>query len=141
MTEYPRSDPGGTSAVERGIGNETDAMSPLADHPGSAPTWVALLAGPVLWIAHFVVVYVGSEITCRGDGTEWGGTPAATVITLTATAAAVIAIGIAALLTERERRRPAAGDNRLLAVGLALDALFAASVLAVGVPALVLDPC
>lgn len=142
MTDHERSDRSGTTTGERGIGNETDAMSPLADRPGSAPVWAALLAGPVLWITHFAVVYLASEVTCRERwAREVAGVEAATLITLVATAVALVAIAIAALFTVRLWRRSDRGSRQLMVVGLALDALFAASVLAVGIPALVLDPC
>jgi hypothetical protein len=141
MTAHERGDRSGKATAERGIGNETDAMSPLADRAGSAPLWTALLAGPVLWIVHFAVVYLAAEVACRDDGTRVAGMHAATLITLTATAAALGAIATAAALTERQRRRTDHGDPQIMIVGLALDVLFAASVLAVGVPALVLDPC
>jgi hypothetical protein len=141
MTDHPASDPGRTATGERGIGNETDAMSPLADRAGSAPLWAALLAGPVLWIVHFAVVYLVSEVACRNAWAELAGLEAATLATLVATAIALVAIGIAALLTERARRRTEQGNGQIMVIGLALDALFAASVLAVGIPALVLDPC
>jgi hypothetical protein len=142
MTHDDRSpDHLGTSTAERGIGNETDAMSPLSDRAGSAPLWLALLAGPVLWIVHFAVVYLASELACREGWAQIAGVEAATLITVVATVVALAAIGMAALLTERGRRRTDQGNRQMLVIGLALDVLFAASVLAVGIPALVLDPC
>lgn len=128
-------------AGERGLGNETDAMSPLSQRPWSGPLWAALLAGPVIWGLHFAVVYLAAEVACRGSGSWSWDDGMATAVTVMATVVAVVAIGVAALMTERLRRRTAPMHHELVVVGLALDALFALSVLAVGIPALVLEPC
>jgi hypothetical protein len=60
---------------------------------GARANWVVVLAGPVIWITHFMVVYLAAEAGCTGggDGLNLFDPPIPRVLTLIATAVAVIA--------------------------------------------------
>lgn len=115
--------------------------------------WVLFLAGPVIWFAHFMGVYVVAEAACvRGEkDTSVFGLHPLSWLTLVATG---IAVAVSALLTWRAwqrwraRRDPASdwlsGDDQnpgLALAGALLGVVFILSILFVGVPAAFLDPC
>lgn len=115
--------------------------------------WVLFLAGPVIWIVHFMAVYVLAEAACAaGDGgPRLLGLSILALVTLVAT---VFAVGAALVLAVRAYQvwRGAtgrssdwlAGDERnagLALLGWLLGAVFVVAILFVGVPAAFLDPC
>jgi hypothetical protein len=118
------------------------------------------VAGPVIWSVHFMLVYLVVEAGCgEGPGLALFDPPVPEVVTLAATAvAAVAALACAGWSWRRWRegaREPAADDAGDLAGGLAdrdrggtlafagflLSLLSMVTILAVGVPALVLPSC
>lgn len=120
-------------------------------------TWVVLLAGPVIWVTHFMVVYLTAEAGCTGDGPglDLFDPPVPRAVTLAATAlAAVGCLGCAGWAWRRWQASPVVphragareiadthdGDGRgpLAFAGFLLSVLSFAAVLFVGVPALVL---
>ena len=123
--------------------------------------WVALLAGPIIWFAHFMVVYLAVEAGCTGDGPGLSvfDPPVPTVLTVAATVVAAIACLWSAVWAlrrwrARDDRSGAAmtddlsadleyGDrNGLLSfVGFLLSSLSVVAILMVGLPALVLPAC
>lgn len=115
--------------------------------------WVLFLAGPVLWFAHFMAVYLLAETVCAVDGTDTRllGFRPVSFVTLAATAGAIIATGLLAGRAYRQwqgRRDPTsdwlAGDDLnpgLELAGALLGILFITAILFVGVPAAFLDPC
>lgn len=123
--------------------------------------WVALLAGPIIWIVHFMLVYVVTEAGCTGEGPglRLFDPPVPTIVTIVATIVAAIACLVAALWAYRrwQRRDDRSGTamtddlaadletgdrNGLLAfVGFLLSLLSFVAVLLVGLPALVLPAC
>lgn len=125
------------------------------------PIWVALLAGPVIWFAYFVLVYMVTEAGCTGGGPGLRllAPPVPTVVTVVATVLAAIACLAAAFWAHRrwQRRDDRSGTamtddlaadleigdrNGLLAfVGFLLSLLSFVSVLLIGLPALVLPAC
>jgi hypothetical protein len=127
----------------------------------SRSIWVALLAGPIIWFAHFMIVYLAVEAGCTGDGPGLTvfDPPVPTVLTLGATVVAAVACVGSALWAlrrwrDRDDRSGAAmtddvaadleyGDrNGLLSfVGFLLSSLSVAAILMVGLPALVLPAC
>ena len=118
--------------------------------PRTRTTLLVLLAGPVILLVHFLVVYLVVEAGCTGDGSglDVFDPPVPTVTTLVATAlAAAACCGSAWWAYRRWRTAPEAEreelvDHRPLAfVGLLLSLLALLTVLAVGLPALVLDAC
>lgn len=102
-------------------------------------TWVVFLAGPVIWFGHFMVVYLVAEAGCTGGGhgLELFDPPVPRVLTLVATAAAVLAcLGSAAWAHRRWR-----GDGELAFPGMLLSLLSAVTVLGVGLSAAFLVGC
>lgn len=114
--------------------------------------WVLFLAGPVIWIAHFMAVYLLAEAVCAADGTTTRvlGLRPVSLVTLAATAAAVAATSLLAGIAHRrwrDRRESPdwlAGDDLnpgLALAGALLGVVFVVAILFVGVPAAFLDPC
>jgi hypothetical protein len=119
------------------------------------------VAGPLIWSAHFLLVYLIVEAGCSGDGPglRLFAPPVAKVATLAATAAAAAAALAGAGWSWRRWRasgqEPAAdeaggpagshqgGDlgGTLAFAGLLLSLLALVTVLAVGLPALFLPSC
>lgn len=120
-----------------------------------------LVAGPVIWFAHFMVVYLVAEAGCTGDGPGLSvfDPPVPTIVTLAATAVAAVAcLWCAGWGYRRWRASPhqsAAGatddlsadfeqgdrDGTLAFAGSLLSLLSLFAVLLVGLPALVLPAC
>ena len=121
-------------------------------------TWLVLLAGPVIWFGHFMLVYLVAEAGCTGDGPGLSmfDPPVPTIVTLAATAVAALACAASAGWAYRrwrvgrdpdatgERARDIAGEDPggLLAfIGWLLSLVSIFAVLMVGLPALVIPPC
>lgn len=104
--------------------------------------WAVLLAGPVIWIVHFAVVYLVAEAVCSPavqddrSGVDEGPLR---VFIVVATVIAVLACIAAALVAWRAMRRPGASPLHRASLLLAVGSV--ASVIAVGGPILVLGPC
>jgi glucan phosphoethanolaminetransferase (alkaline phosphatase superfamily) len=105
-------------------------------------TWILLLAGPVVWYAYFWLVYLGVETGCRIAGSNSGtlGVSHLSLFTLALTAAAFLMILVAGIRNYRAWRSAERAIGLPFA-GLVLSVIFAMSVLATGLPALVLPPC
>lgn len=122
-------------------------------------TLVVLVAGPVIWFTHFMVVYLVAEAGCTGDGPglEVFDPPVPTGTTIAATVVAVLACGGSAASAYRRWRadRPEAGAPPALTgdivagggrgtiafTGLLLSLFSIMAILLVGLPALFLPPC
>ena len=115
--------------------------------------WIVLLAGPVIWFAHFCVVYLVAEAGCNGagQGLDVFGPPVPAVVTLVATLiAAPACLGLAYWAWRRIPRGPARDaatdtavrerEGVLSAIGGLLALLSLAGVLFVAAPAVWL-PC
>ena len=119
---------------------------------------VVFLAGPVIWTAHFLLVYFVTEAGCSASpGLDAFDPPVPEVVTLVATAVAAVASLWCARWAYRRWRagsRAAGGDApdgpaaddadsaRLLNVaGCVLSLFSVVIVLFVGLPALVLSSC
>ena len=122
-------------------------------------TWVVFLGGPVIWITHFMLVYLVTEAGCSGDGRgfELFDPPVPAATTLAATGvAAVGCVAFAAWAYRRwqgARPGPAADEAAELAgplpesnrggsldfAGFLLSLFSFVAVLFVGLPALVLE--
>lgn len=135
------------------VGTSLDAQSRRAI--------AVLLAGPIVWAAHFMLVYAVSEAGCTGEGPGLRllAAPVPTIVTLGATA--VAALGCLACARWAHRRWRAgqgdptadeAGDpsvdlavrelgGSLAFAGMLLSLLSFLSVLMVGLPALALPTC
>jgi hypothetical protein len=119
------------------------------------------VAGPVIWSAHFMVVYLVVEAGCSGDGPGLAlfDPPVPKVVTLAATAAAALAAlacarwswgrwrgsGVVAAADEAGDvaggRRDWDGGGALAFAGFLLSLLSVVTILLVGLPALVLPSC
>lgn len=134
----------------------------LARDRRARTTWAVLLAGPVIWFAHFMVVYLVAEAGCTGDGDglELFDPPVPQAVTILTTVVAVLAcLGCAAWARRRWRANredipggsevageEGGGDGggrrpELAFSGMLLSLLSAVTVLSVGLPALFLRPC
>lgn len=114
--------------------------------------WVLLLAGPVIWFAHFMGVYLLVEAACAVEATEREvlGLHVLSLTTLAATAVAVAVTLVASGLAYLRWRR-GAGETEWLDVtdsnaglafaGFVLGILSIVAICFVGVPAAVLEPC
>jgi hypothetical protein len=126
------------------------------EHTGSsAPQhrllWLRMLAGPLIYSAYFLAVYLVVEAACN---TGWisfsfAGTNGVTVVVVVLTAVALAAVLVSLALQVRRLRRLPAQDEKEGAgpecfaarVGFLLDLLSVLLVLATGAPALLLAPC
>jgi hypothetical protein len=150
----------GRSAPTRGAGAGTPGKgTPVpVDLSGDPRAWTTIalfLAGPVIWSAHFMLVYLVVEAGCSGSGPGLRALdpPVPTVVTLAATVVAAVAcLGCAAVAYRRWRAaRQRADDWAALAppdrggslafAGFLLALLALVEVLFVGLPALVLPAC
>ncbi len=122
-------------------------------------TIAMFLAGPVIWSLHFMAVYLVTEAGCSTEGTglDVFAPPVPTIVTLVATAAAVVAsIGVAWWCYRQWRfvRAGSGGDHQqseyleeqrrggvLPFAGFLMALLGVVNVLFVGLPALVLPAC
>ena len=118
--------------------------------PRARATVVCLLAGPVILIVHFLVVYLVAEAGCTGDGPglDLFDPPVPTIATVVATVLAVLASAGTALWAYRRWRpghAPPSGElvdrEPLAFAGFLLSLMTVVTVLAVGAPALLLDAC
>ena len=112
---------------------------------------VLLLAGPVIWILHFWIVYLWAETACAAALPSDGGTSVAPLtagVTVVAVAA-IVAFGVRAAAKSksiRARRSQDSSDTSdphrvLYLVGACLAALSVLATVFVALPAMVLQPC
>lgn len=125
--------------------------------PRARKALAVFLAGPVILLVHFMVVYLVAEAGCTGDGPglDVFDPPVPAVATLAATGVAAVAcIGSAAWAWRRCKTGRHTGDPRadaaggalvdrepLAFAGLVMSLLALVTVLLVGLPALVLQSC
>jgi hypothetical protein len=126
----------------------TPAAVDVTVDPRTRTTVVVFLAGPVILIVHFLVVYLVVEAGCTGDGPGFTlfDPPVPALATLAATAVAALACCGSAWWGYRRWRSAPAGedlvDHQPLAfVGFLMSLLALVTVLFVGLPALVLEAC
>ncbi|MDQ4029050.1 MAG: hypothetical protein M3214_13540 [Actinomycetota bacterium] len=142
-----------------GVGGTPVPVDVARDRPARV-YWVVVLAGPVIWFVHFMIVYLLAEAGCTGDGPglDVFDPPVPTILTLAATAVAMLACvafgvwgyrwwslrrGASAAAADDRPEDASAVQNRASAgfAGLLLSSLSFFSILLVGVPAIVLRPC
>jgi hypothetical protein len=144
---------GGEGAATAGRG--TPVPVDVSGDPRAKSTLALFLAGPVIWTAHFLLVYLVVEAGCTGEGPGLRvfDPPVPTIVTLAATAVAAAACLVTAVLAcrrwraDRPRDVDAAGlrvsdhGAALAFAGFVLSLLGVITILFVGVPALVLPAC
>ncbi|MBW3606522.1 MAG: hypothetical protein KY460_16760 [Actinobacteria bacterium] len=147
---------GGSTTSQHGTPMAVDIAAP----PQARRALTLFVAGPVVWFAHFMVVYVVAEAGCTGDGTGLRllDPPVPTVVTLAATAVAAVACAAIAWWEYQRwqagrRPMPAAHTDdvpesedpeiggTLAFAGFLLAVVSLLSVLFVGLPAAVLPAC
>lgn len=126
----------------------TGAPVDLSTSPYTGRRVASLVAGPVIWSVHFLVVYLVVEAGCSGSGPGMArfAPPVPDVVTLVATAVAVLACLATAGWSLHRWRSASGGDEAhplsgLDFVGFLLSLLGVVTVLFVGLPALWLPAC
>ncbi len=126
--------------------NQTEDVSEDVSPPpkSSGPlkgVMLLLLWAPTAWIVFFWAVYLVAEVACVEQplGSSIGDT-ALIAFVVASTVVALAGVG-GVLLWARGRARGAAADQSLRLIVVLLVACFVVAVVAVGLPALVLDPC
>lgn len=114
---------------------------PVVPAPWSIGLWIAMLAGPVIWFAHFMGVYLLAEAVCTpemvGGDQPWSDTALAIAIV----AVTVAAVALCAVAGVYSWRRTWSADAGLRGVGVALAIGSTAAILAVGLSVTLLEPC
>jgi hypothetical protein len=138
-----RNGPDETATAAKG----TPAPVDVSVDPRARRAVAVLLAGPVIAVVYFAVVYLVTEAGCTGDGPGLDvlDPPVPTVVTLVATVLALLACAGSAAWAYRRWRSPVHEplvDRRPLSfVGFLLSLLALVTVLLLGLPALVLEAC
>lgn len=109
--------------------------------PTSAATWAALLTGPVVWMSHFMVVYLLVEAACGPAPILALESRTIAGLVLAATGGAGLACAAGAWWAWRRYRARDGFEASLGMAGALLAVGSLASVLAVGLPAAWLEPC
>jgi hypothetical protein len=114
---------------------------PSVPAPTSLWLWVVVLGGPATWIVHFMIVYLAAEAVCTPE--RVGGEQPWSDVTLNRFIVAATAVAFTVCLVDGMYawRRVRAEGPRLRWVGVVLAIGSAASVAAVGVPALAVGSC
>lgn len=106
--------------------------------------WLQLVIGPVLWISHFMAVYLFAEAACVARESEELPVPGSgaigPVVVVVTVVAALLTVAAAAWAVRSAKRSH--GDAAVMAwTGTLLAGMSVVAILAVGVPAAALDPC
>jgi hypothetical protein len=148
----PREQDGATTTPK---GKGTAWSTRVSTDRRALSTLALFLAGPVIWSAHFIVVYVVVEAGCTGSGEGLTAfdPPVPRVVTLVATVVAAVACLLVAAASARRWRSdrvehpdrtalsPGEGVAPLAFVGLLLSLLGFVTVLFVGLPVFFLPTC
>jgi hypothetical protein len=110
-----------------------------------------LVAGPVIWFLHFMLVYLVAEAGCTGDGRGLAlfDSPVPTVVSIAATVAGAVACAVVAGIAHGRWRASSppdgavdvSGRGSLAFTGLLLALLAAVAIVFVGLPATALPEC
>lgn len=114
---------------------------PVVVTPSTIGTWSLTLAGPVLWFVHFVVVYLLAEAACEAQRTAEMTFISERTLSWSVAIATIVAALLCVLAAVAAWRRHRREGEPMMVVGTLLGVGSAATVLAVGLPGLVLGPC
>jgi heme/copper-type cytochrome/quinol oxidase subunit 3 len=91
-SRHPHPDFPGSGGATTGVEGTPVPVDVAKDRPARL-NWIVFLAGPVIWITHFMIVYLAAEAGCTGDGPGLNSfdPPTPRIITLVVTAAAALA--------------------------------------------------
>jgi hypothetical protein len=119
---------------------------PVVPAPTSLWMWVTVLLGPVTWFAHFMTVYLTAEAVCtpiligaRSPSDQPWSASTFDGFVLAATVVGVVICTVDAFIAGRRAR--GSGGQGMWWIGLALALGSAVAIVAVGIPALVVEPC
>lgn len=129
-------------STERLTGTEEHPIERVPNDPSTFGRWVVAIGGPVVWITHFMVVYLAGEASCVSDTTnEWTfiGAGALVVLTLVVTVVAVAACAALAVVAHRRMRATDHETVDFAFLGFLLSIGSIIGVVAVGAPALFLS--
>lgn len=128
-------------------GTDDRPVELIPDDSSNLREWATLLAGPAIWIGHFGIVYLAAEASCvptSADQYDIISSDVLVVLTAVATVvAAVAAAAVAWLAWKRLEGRSEREERDVVDLSLAgcITAIGAViGVIAVGAPALYLDP-
>jgi hypothetical protein len=112
--------------------------------PRDPQAWITAFifaGGPILWFAHFMLVYVVAEAGCTGEGhgLRAFNPPVPLVVTLAATAVLAATVAAIAVWAFRRWRRDIHGPMAF--GGFLLSSLSLIAILWAGVPAFLLPGC
>lgn len=114
------------------------------ESPSTLGLWGLVLAGPVVWIAHFGTVYLAAEAACAAldqPGFAFVGEGGLLAVVAGATVVAALACAAVAGIAVRRARRTR-GDAAALVWAAVIGAAGSLlAVLVVGLPAFALGPC
>ena len=129
----------------------THAFSQDEMQRGNWSLWFSLLAGPIVYSLHFMLVYFVVEAACVENLLRftWLGLNGISWVVVALTILAALLNGLAGLLAYRnwQQRKESEGGTRgsyapfMALVGVSLNALFTVTILVTGLPALFLQPC
>lgn len=125
-------------------GSDERPVEEVPQEPSTIRAWALLLVGPVLWILHFMAVYLFSEAACVARESADLPVPGADALVPVVVAATVVAAAITAWATKQSWRAAhrRGGDEAALGwAGALLGALSVVAILAVGLPALAVTSC
>jgi hypothetical protein len=147
---------GGATASPHGTAMPVDVAQDRRDRV----IWVAFIGGPIVWFAHFMLVYLAAEAGCTGDGhgLDVFDHPVPVIVSLVASAmGALVCLGLARWSFQRWRRAVARdgevgpavdgdvadtdGRGSLAFTGMLLSLLSCVTILFVGLPAPFLHAC
>lgn len=106
-------------------------MKTVIARPGLVLRW---FAGPLIWAAHFLVVYGSESLACTRGGSH-------ALVVIVATIAALAALAATTSLAVRRSRASGQGAAFMDTVAVALGFLSITAVLATMLPAFLLSAC
>ena len=128
---------------ERLTGTDDHPIERIPDQPSTLGRWVIAVGGPAVWITHFMVVYLAAEVSCTGlESDGWSAFGEGTLVVVTVVATAVAVLACAALAVVARRRMATLDRDRVefAFLGFLLSIGSILGIVAVGAPALFLSP-
>lgn len=68
MTDHTRDHGSGRGGVSPAEGAGTPVPVDLSEDRQARQIWIVFVGGPIIWFAHFMLVYLIAEAGCTGDG-------------------------------------------------------------------------
>jgi hypothetical protein len=112
----------------------------------------SILAGPILWAIHFIVVYLFAEFGCRANFNNlvYFSPDSIRIVVLIATLIALIGVGVGEVIAYRSWMTAQSGSEEspqrmqfqfLTMMGILLSALFMLGIFTTAVPTFFIDVC